>query len=50
MTGPLLRLTPLYGDAAGPRAALLTIGPVTVLLDAGWVDPFDVAVLDPLLR
>jgi len=41
--------TPLYGaDARAPVASLLTIRGFTFLLDAGWDDAFDVALLAPI--
>lgn len=51
MTGPLLRFRPLYGaQSHGPCAHLLELGPAAILLDCGWEEPFDVGVLEPLLR
>ena len=44
-----VKFTPFYGaQEEGPIASLLQINDFTVLLDCGWNDAFDVALLEPL--
>ena len=47
--GTRVSFTPLYGSASRPRlASLLTIRGFTFLLDCGWDDSYNAALLAPL--
>ncbi len=47
--GTRVSFTPLYGAAGRPPlASLLTIRGFTFLLDCGWDDSYDTALLTPL--
>ena len=49
MEASTLTVTPLYGaHSADPPCYLLEIDDFTILLDAGWTEAFDVALLEPL--
>ena len=49
MESSTLTVTPLYGaQSADPPCYLLEIDYFTILLDAGWTEAFDVALLEPL--
>ena len=44
-----VKFTPLYGaEGSGPLSSLLQLGDFTVLLDCGWAEPYDLALLQPL--
>jgi cleavage and polyadenylation specificity factor subunit 2 len=46
-----LQFRPLYGAKSDdPFCFLLKIGSVTVLLDCGWNEQFDLGLLQPLLQ
>jgi len=46
-----VKFTPFYGaQEEGPIASLLQIDDFTILLDCGWNDAFDVALLEPLTK
>jgi hypothetical protein len=46
-----VKFTPFYGaQEEGPIASLLQIDELNILLDCGWNDSFDVALLEPLTR
>lgn len=48
--GSHITFTPLYGaDGGSPLASLLRVRDFTFLLDCGWDDAFDTALLEPLL-
>lgn len=48
--GSHISFTPLYGAGAGaPLASLLCVRGFSILLDCGWDDAFDPALLAPLL-
>ena len=48
--GTPLRFTPLYGAAGGGAALsyLLDLGGFVILLDCGWTEAYDPALLRPL--
>ena len=49
MEASTLTVTPLYGaHSADPPCYLLEIDDFTILLDAGWTEAFDVALLESL--
>ena len=51
MEASTLTVTPLYGaHSADPPCYLLEIDDFTILLDAGWTEAFDVALLEPLRK
>ena len=47
--GTQISFTPLLGSLSeGPVSYLLTVDGLTVLLDCGWTDAYDVSSVEPL--
>lgn len=45
-----IKFTPLYGANSDTLSYILRVNSFTFLLDCGWVDPYDTAILEPLVK